>query len=61
MIVKTIESEKVSPTDMENLKTVNTLTANDKYSLVNRDSLTQPIHMQLSQKQKTFSEIVLRF
>ena len=61
MIVKTIESEKVSPTDMENLKTVNTLTANDKYSLVNRDSLTQPIHMQLSQKQKIFSEIVLRF
>ena len=61
MIVKTIESEKVSPTDMENLKTVNTLTADDKYSLVNRDNLTQPIHMQLSQKRKIFSEIVLRF
>ena len=33
---------------------VNTLTADDKYSLLNRDNLTQPIQMQLSQKQKTF-------
>ena len=34
---------------------VNTLTADDKYSLLNRDNLTQPIQMQLSQEQKTFS------
>ena len=34
---------------------VNTFTADDKYSLRNRDYLTQPIQMQLSQKQKTFS------
>ena len=33
---------------------VNTLTANDKYSLLNRDNLTQLIQMKLSQKQKSF-------
>ena len=40
---------------------VNTLTADDKYSLLNRDNLTQPIHMQLSQKQKNFLEFFLYF
>ena len=34
---------------------VNTLTADDNYSLLNRDNVTEPIHMQLSQKQKAFS------
>ena len=34
---------------------VNTFTAIHKYSLLNTDNLTQPIQMQLSQKQKTFS------
>ena len=33
---------------------VNTLSAVDKYSLPNREYLTQPIQVQLSQKQKTF-------
>ena len=33
---------------------VNTLTADDKYSLLNRNNLRQPIQMQLSQKQKLF-------
>ena len=33
---------------------VNTLSALDKYSVINRDNLIQPIQMQLSQKQKTF-------
>ena len=33
---------------------VNTLVA-DEYSLLNIDNLTQPIQMQLSQKQKTLS------
>ena len=33
---------------------VNTLAASDKYSLYNRDNLTQPIQMPLSQTQKTF-------
>ena len=32
------------------------ITAEDKYSLLNRDTLMQPIQMQLSQKQKTFSK-----
>ena len=32
----------------------NTLSADSKYSFLNRDNLTQPIHMHLSQKQKTF-------
>ena len=32
-----------------------TLSGDGKYSLLNRDNLTQPIQMQLSQKQKTFS------
>ena len=31
------------------------MTAVDKCSLANRDNLMQPIHMQLSQKVKTFS------
>ena len=35
---------------------VNILTADEKHSLLNLDDLTQPIQMQLSQKQKTFSE-----
>ena len=40
---------------------VNNLTAYDKYYLLNRDNLTQPIQMQLSQKQKTFSEFFFAF
>ena len=40
---------------------VNTFTANDKYSLLNRDNLTQPIQIELSQKQKTFSQFFLKF
>ena len=39
----------------------NTLSADDKYSLLNRDNLMQPIQMQLSQKQKTFSEFFCAF
>ena len=33
---------------------VNKLTDDDKYSLLNRDNLTQPIQIILSQKEKTF-------
>ena len=40
---------------------VNTLTADDKYSLLNRDNLTQSIQTLLSQKQKTFSRIFSSF
>ena len=37
------------------------LTADDKHYLLNRDNLTQPIQMQLSQKPKTFSEFFFAF
>ena len=40
---------------------VNTLTADDQYSLRNRDNLTQPIRTQLFQKQKDFSQYFLVF
>ena len=40
---------------------VNTLTADDKYSLLNRDNLTQSNQTLLSQKKKTFSEIFSSF
>ena len=37
------------------------MTADHKYSLLNRDNLTQPIPTQLSQKQKAFSEFFPAF
>ena len=40
---------------------VNTLSADDKYSLLNRDNLAQLIRTQLSQKQKPFYEFFLAF
>ena len=40
---------------------INTLSADGKYSLLNRDNLTQPIQMQVSRKQKTFSELFSSF
>ena len=40
---------------------VNTLTADDKYSPLNRDNLTQPIRTKLSQKEQAFSEFFLTF
>ena len=40
---------------------VKTLTVNDKHDRLNRDNLTQPIQIQLSQKQKTFSEFFFGF
>ena len=36
---------------------VNTLTDDDKYSLLYRDNLTQQIQIVLSQKPKTFSQL----
>ena len=35
---------------------VNTLTADDKHYLLNRNNLAQPIQIELSEKQKIFSE-----
>ena len=40
---------------------VNALTVDDKHYLLTRDNLTQPIQMQLSQKQKGFSEFFFAF
>ena len=40
---------------------VNILTADDKHYLLNRDNLTQPIQMQLSEKEKTFSQFSFAF
>ena len=37
------------------------MTADDKYSLLNRDNLTQPIPTQLSLKQKDFEQLFLAF
>ena len=38
-----------------------TLNADGKYSLLNRDNLTEPIQMQLSRKQKTVSQFFSAF
>ena len=40
---------------------VNTLTAYNKYCLLNRDNLTQPIQILLYQKQKTFFQFFSAF
>ena len=40
---------------------VNTLTADDKYSLLNRDNLTQPIQILISEKQRIFSNFFFNF
>ena len=40
---------------------VNTLTDGEKYSLLYRDNLTEPIKTLLSQKQKTFSQFFCAF
>ena len=40
---------------------VNTFTAYDKYSVLNREYLKHPIDIELCQKQKTFSEIFSAF
>ena len=40
---------------------VNTFTAYDKYSVLNREYLMHPIHMQLSQKHQSFPNIFLDF
>ena len=40
---------------------LNTLTVDEKHYLLNRDNLTPPIQIQLSQKQKTFSDVFLHF
>ena len=40
---------------------VNTLTIDDKHYLLNRDNLTQANEIQLSQKEKAFSQFFFEF
>ena len=40
---------------------VRTLTDDEKYSLLYRENLTQPIQILLSQKRKTFSQLFFEF
>ena len=40
---------------------VNTLATDEKYPVLNRDNLTIPIKMQLSQKQKTSAQVLAAF
>ena len=40
---------------------VNTFTVHDKYSVLNKQYLLHPTHMQLTQKQKTFSQVFSAF
>ena len=40
---------------------VNTLTVDDRHYMLNRENLAQPIQIQLSQKQKTFSQFSFAF
>ena len=40
---------------------VNTLTADDKYSVLNRENLMPPVQALLSQKQNTFSQFFCAF
>ena len=40
---------------------VNTLTGNDKHYLLNRENLTQPIQIQLPEKEENFSEFFFAF
>ena len=59
--VKVTAVEKVSFSDTQNPKTVNTFTADEKHYLRNRDNLVQLIQMQLSQKKKNFLSFLLHF
>ena len=46
---------------MQNLKTVNKLTEDDKFSLRKRDNLKQPIEILVSQKENNFSQFFSAF
>ena len=61
---KDIQWEKVSVSRMQNLRTTmfgNTLTTNDKYFLLGIGNLLQNLQMQLSEKEKTFSDFLFAF
>ena len=54
--LKVVALEKVTFSDTQNPKTVfvNTFTVNHKHYRPNRDNLTQPIQIQLPQKERIF-------
>ena len=56
-----IELEKVSISLICNLKTVNTLTAENKYSRCNVHNFAQQVQTPLSRKQKTFWGFFIAF
>ena len=60
--VKVVALEEVSFSDTQNPKiVVNTLTVDEKHYLLNKQNLKEPIQIQLSRKQKTFSEFFFPF
>ena len=61
--MKAIDLQKVSVSNMQNLSKLflNTMSADGKYSLHNRDNLTQPIQLQVPRKQKNFEIFFLYF
>ena len=62
MTLKVVALENVSLVIHKVLRIfVDTLTVDEKHYLVNRDNLTEPIQVELSQKQKTFSEFSFAF
>ena len=62
MIVKVIEVDKSLLVTWNVLRLfANTLTADDKYSLISRDNWMETIQMHLSQKQNIFSEFFSAF
>ena len=56
--IKVVALEKVSFIDTQNPKT---LTVDEKNYPLNRDNLTQPIQIKLSNKENSFSEICFAF
>ena len=59
---KSIESEKsLLLTCKISGLLINTLAPDEKYAFLNRDNLTIPIQMQLSEKEKTFSQFLDAF
>ena len=60
--MKAIEFQKVTQVICKILRLfLNTIAVYDKYSVLNREYLTPPIHIQLSQKEKTFSQFISAF
>ena len=59
--VKVVPLEKVSFSDTQNPKSVDTLIVDQKHYLLTRNNLTQPIQIQLYQKQETFWKYFFAF